>query len=145
MVLESGFSVIGAKNARRVKGDTENVSLDVLFEGHEGYVPFTASKNDNYDHGLDLFERAESGEFGPIEEIEDTRHITRLFMKCEGYLAKSKNEISHLQDCIDIGEETPEERVRWLELKKFRVTIERLRKSEEWPNVTLPEYPESSK
>lgn len=145
MLLESGFSVLGAKNASRLKGDADRITLDVLFEGYEEYVPFTASKNDSYDHGVDLFERAEAGEFGEVLEIEDTSHLLKISNISERLINRASSEISHLQDCVDVEEATEEEMERYLKLKKFRVTINRLRQSPEWPKVTLPEYPESSK
>ena len=42
------------------------ISLMVKFAEFDEELPFGATNHDPHDHGRDLFERAEAGEFGPI-------------------------------------------------------------------------------
>ena len=42
------------------------ISLMVKFAEFNEELPFGATNHDPHDHGRDLFERAEAGEFGPI-------------------------------------------------------------------------------
>jgi hypothetical protein len=61
------MKVITAKNPRRnIDGSIE---LLVLFDElqHLGELPFTASASDTEQHGRDLHQRAEAGEFGVIQ------------------------------------------------------------------------------
>lgn len=53
-----------ARNPARNADGTVNV--EILHPAF-GWLPFTASPNDTEPHGRELFERAEAGEFGPIE------------------------------------------------------------------------------
>jgi len=51
-----------------VYGDAtgNNIQLIVKWEEFPQEMPFGATTYDPHDHGRDLFERAEAGEFGPI-------------------------------------------------------------------------------
>jgi len=53
-------------------GNAEHTFIDVEAKWEhlesEGYLPFTATSNDNEAHGVDLYNRCVNGEFGTIAE-----------------------------------------------------------------------------
>ena len=53
------------------------VEMEVDFvEMEEEYVPFLANPNDSEPHGVDLYNRAVAGEFGPIGDYTPPANIT---------------------------------------------------------------------
>ena len=58
--------IIEARKPTSYVGE-EVIDLEVLFEGYEKFLPFTAVPSDKYDHSKELFDRAISGEFGEVE------------------------------------------------------------------------------
>ena len=55
------------KNLRYSMPDGSMIDMDVHFVDLGGFVPFTASPNDDMAHGRELYAKAKAGEFGPIE------------------------------------------------------------------------------
>lgn len=76
------------------------IDLDVLVEGREDFIPFTASPRDGESYGRELFERALGGEFGePVSKMyvepEYTRPVT------EELLEKLARKVEELENRIE--------------------------------------------
>jgi len=65
------FTLISASNPRYTS-NTENAGIDLMVRFAEfantsmNVIPFHATHFDPHDHGVDLWNRARAGEFGPI-------------------------------------------------------------------------------
>jgi hypothetical protein len=53
------------------------INMIVKFAHLNEPIPFTASLNDSEAHGVDLYNRAVNGEFGPIAEYEPIAYTTK--------------------------------------------------------------------
>ncbi|WP_122761463.1 phage tail protein, partial [Pseudomonas viridiflava] len=63
--------VLSARNPHWSTPARTTIELMVAFEGMVdvyGELPFTASPHDPEAHGVDLYERALAGEFGPVQD-----------------------------------------------------------------------------
>lgn len=70
-------TINAAKNPRWGDPTGFRIDMDVDFdELDEVYVPFTAYQNDSEPHSVELFNRASSGEFGPIADYVPPSDIT---------------------------------------------------------------------
>jgi len=63
------------KNPRWSEPAHRSVTLDVLLEGEEGYVPFAASPSDCTTHGPLLYNLAVDGLFGPVQDSDYERML----------------------------------------------------------------------
>lgn len=60
------MAIQDVKNPRLINGGTA-IMLDVLEEGASEYVPFVAMPDDVTEHGRQLFDMAQAGEFGEVQ------------------------------------------------------------------------------
>jgi len=65
------FTLVKATNPVYSNAEGTGIHLVVEFEEHANHpkyksIPFLATPNDSHDHGVDLYNRAKAGEFGPI-------------------------------------------------------------------------------
>lgn len=60
------MAIQDVKNPRLINGGTA-IMLDVLEEGASEYVPFVAMPDDVTEHGRQLFDLAQAGEFGEVQ------------------------------------------------------------------------------
>ncbi|TNI12692.1 hypothetical protein [Aeromonas veronii] len=65
------IEIIHAENPRQFDGDSETITLDVLFSHLPDAIQFTARKDDIEPHGQALYERTVAGEFGEIAILPD--------------------------------------------------------------------------
>lgn len=59
------MAIQDVKNPRLINGGTA-IMLDVLEDGASEYVPFVAMPDDVTEHGRQLFDLAQAGEFGEV-------------------------------------------------------------------------------
>jgi hypothetical protein len=139
------IEVISAKRPRHLAGDTETITLDVLFGHLPEPVPFSASKDDPEEHGRELYSRAVFGEFGPIEVITpppptEPEQQARLNER----LKQAAVTMAPLLDAEALGIISDMEREQLSAWQRYRVALYRLPQSEGWPTVVnLPEPPPS--
>jgi hypothetical protein len=63
------ITVISASDLRWA--DASHTAIDLLLQTAEfGEIPFTASPSDSEQHGRDIYDRAMSGDWGPIAEYQ---------------------------------------------------------------------------
>ena len=60
------MAIQDVKNPRWVNGGNA-IMLDVLDDGAPDYVPFVAMPDDVAEHGRQLFDLAQAGEFGEVQ------------------------------------------------------------------------------
>jgi hypothetical protein len=138
------IEVISAKRPRHLEGDTETITLDVLFGHLPKPVPFTASKGDPEEHGRELYSRAVFGEFGPIEVITpppptEPEQQARL----NALLKQAATAMAPLEDAEALGIISDTEREQLTAWRRYRVALYRLPQSEGWPAVvSWPEAPQ---
>ena len=63
------LTILEVKNPRWSSPDGMYLDVDVLFEEYEndlGSIPFTANATADTAHGLEIWEKANAGEYGPI-------------------------------------------------------------------------------
>ncbi|KHN58852.1 tail fiber assembly protein [Aeromonas hydrophila] len=138
------IEVISAKHPRHLAGDTETITLDVLFGHLPKPVPFTASKGDPEEHGRALYSRAVFGEFGPIEVITpppptEAEQQARL----NALLKQAATAMAPLEDAEALGIISDTEREQLTAWRRYRVALYRLPQSEGWPAVvSWPEAPQ---
>jgi hypothetical protein len=67
-IINLNWTIESVKDLKWI--NTEKTMLDciVKFDAHNEELPFTINPNDFYQHSLDLWEKANAGEYGPIEE-----------------------------------------------------------------------------
>jgi len=63
-----------AKNPKFVNLEKNAIDLIVKFDEFEEELPFTATPYDEMSYGVDLYNRALSGEFGQIEEFDNSKY-----------------------------------------------------------------------
>jgi hypothetical protein len=71
-IINLNWTIESVKDLKWV--NTEKTLLDciVKFDAHNEEIPFSIDPNDFYQHSLDLWEKANAGEYGPIEEYVPT-------------------------------------------------------------------------
>ncbi|QTL95524.1 tail fiber assembly protein [Aeromonas jandaei] len=135
-------------NVRNVTAysDRDVLDMEVEFDTDPGvFIPFAAMQDDSEQHGRDLYERAQRGEFGPInviyvDQLQAAEQSAR--MRQSDAITFTTALISPLQDACDLGMATPEELIRLDALKRHRIALMRLPQHEGWPmNIELPEVP----
>ena len=62
------FTIKKASNLRWTNAEHTAIDLDVTFAEFDGVMPFTAHPDDVHDHGVELFRRANGGEFGRVQD-----------------------------------------------------------------------------
>lgn len=60
------FTLEYAKNPEYISNDGQQIFLIVKFEEIGEELPFNATSFDPMPHGVDLWQRATAGEFGPV-------------------------------------------------------------------------------
>jgi len=69
------MKTVYAKNPAWSSAEHIGVNLDVLFEEFGYEIPFHATPFDTLAHGVDLYNRAISGEFGTIAEYVEPAEL----------------------------------------------------------------------
>jgi hypothetical protein len=70
--IDANFKIEYAKNLKWVDGEKTKIDCLVKFEHILEEVPFTIDPNDMYKHSLDLWEKANAGEYGDIADYIST-------------------------------------------------------------------------
>jgi len=60
------FTLKSAKNPVYANEEQTAINLEVVFEEINELLPFTATSYDTEAHGVDIYNRAKTGEFGEI-------------------------------------------------------------------------------
>jgi hypothetical protein len=137
------IEVISAVHPRHYAADPDSITLDVRFAHLPEQVQFTARKDDQEEHGRELYSRAVFGEFGDIEVLPlppptEAEQQARL----DALLKQAANAMAPLLDAeaLEIISETEREQLTaW---QRYRVALYRLPQSDGWPaEVTWPEAP----
>ena len=137
------IEVLNACMPRHLAGDTESVTLDVLFSHLPEHVQFTARKDDPEEHGRELYSRAVFGEFGDIEVLTpplptEAEQQTILSDK----LKQATTVMAPLEDADKLGIISEAEREQLTAWQRYRVTLYRLPHNDGWPTqVSWPEAP----
>ncbi|MGY3931186.1 phage tail fibre assembly protein [Aeromonas encheleia] len=138
------IEMLNASRPRHLAGDTESVTLDVLFSHLPEHVQFTARKDDPEEHGRELYSRAVFGEFGDIEVLPpplptEAEQQTILSDK----LKQATTVMAPLEDADKLGIISEPERQQLTAWQRYRVTLYRLPQSEGWPaEVCWPKAPQ---
>lgn len=138
------IEVISAKNVTRYIGEPDVLNMDVLFNHLEGFVQFSAKKDDSEIHGRELYVRAVFGEFGTITELElpaPSEEMQREILANK--LQQASISIAPLEDAEKLGIISEAEREQLTAWQRYRVALYRLPQSEGWPTeVTWPDAPQ---
>jgi hypothetical protein len=70
--IDANFKIEYAKNLKWVDVEKTRIDCDVKFEHFDEEIPFTIDPNDLYQHSLDLWEKANAGEYGAIVDYVPT-------------------------------------------------------------------------
>lgn len=138
------IEMLNASRPRHLAGDTESVTLDVLFSHLPEHVQFTARKDDPEEHGRELYSRAVFGEFGDITVISpppptEAQQQARL----NDELKRAAAVMAPLEDADKLGIISDTEREQLTAWQQYRVALYRLPQSEGWPaEVSWPEAPQ---
>ncbi|KPW66788.1 Tail fiber assembly domain-containing protein, partial [Pseudomonas syringae pv. broussonetiae] len=100
-----GGSVISARDPRWSDMTHTYINLWVLFAEFKdtyGEVPFSASPNDSAAHGVDLFNRALAGEFGPVLEPTEEAVLQQVTSQRNNLSSNATYRIHSLLDELDI-------------------------------------------
>lgn len=138
------MNIITAKNPHKFMG-VEAIELDVLFEGFNEFIPFSASPSDSTEHGRELYSRAVYCEFGPVEERErPTLPVSEadLLRQRDALMAEATAKIDPLLDAKELGLATEQELAELAAEQRYRIELMRLPQSPSWPDaVEWPERP----
>lgn len=130
----------------RHTADVNALDMDVVFSHiPERAIPFTARQDDAEELGRDLFEQAMAGEFGEIAPYEaPPAHLTHR-RTIRLLLDRAQFYMGPLQDAVDLGSATTEERKQLDAWKAYRVSLMRLGTSKRIlaHDFHLPEPPSS--
>lgn len=117
--------------ALRHTADANALSMDVVFSHiPEQAIPFTARQDDVEALGRDLFEQAMAGEFGEIAPYEAPPSDNQRWRTLKRLLDRAQLYMGPLQDAVDIGSATDEERELLAAWKAYRVSLMRLATSQ---------------
>lgn len=67
-IVETQFDVLGIRNAIARSADASLIDCEVNFRG-KGWVPFTASAEDDVPHAVEVWTKLQAGEAGQIEDF----------------------------------------------------------------------------
>jgi hypothetical protein len=67
-----GWKIESAKELKWVDAEKTKMDCVVKFEHFDEEIPFTIDPNDFYQHSLDLWEKANAGEYGTIADYVPT-------------------------------------------------------------------------
>jgi hypothetical protein len=105
-LLEDGM-MLTLKTARAPRWSVQRraINLLVVFEEYEhsyGEIPFSASPDDTEAYGRALFHQAQQGEFGPVDEPEETEVVAELGLRRNADMGIATQRIAALQIALDI-------------------------------------------
>lgn len=137
------IEIISAKSPRHIAGDSDSVTMDVLFSHMSEVVQFTAKKDDPEEHGRELYSRAMFGEFGDIEVIPESPPTeTELQARLDALLKQAAAAMAPLEDADKLGIISESEKAKLTAWRLYRVALYRLPQSKGWPSdVEIPEQP----
>lgn len=98
-------TVISARDPRWSDLTHTYINLWVLFAEFKdtyGEVPFSASPNDSAAHGVDLFNRAVAGEFGPVLEPTEETVVQQVTSQRNALSSTATARIHSLMDDLDM-------------------------------------------
>lgn len=148
MEKEDYYEVLSASSPRWANAEHSMIDLLVQFKGITYQIEFSASQNDTEAHGKELFERAQSGEFGTISEYVEPAPLSmsesEALAKRERLLSDVASRINPLEDAEKLGIATSAEEELLASLRRHRVELYRLPESAGWPsNAVWPTSPEA--
>lgn len=137
------IEIIRAKNPRHIAGDSDSITMDVLFSHIPDFVQFTAKKDDSEEHGRELYSRAVFGEFGSIKVLaEAPPSEAEQQARLSGKLKQAGAAMAPLEDADKLGIISSPERDLLTKWQEYRVALYRLPQSAGWPaNVEWPVEP----
>ncbi|WP_421251958.1 tail fiber assembly protein [Aeromonas sp. 600724] len=138
------IEIIHAENPRQFDGDSETITLDVLFSHLPDAIQFAARKDDHEQHGRELYVRAVFGEYGPIEVITPPPPTeAELLARLDEALKRAAAVMAPLEDADKLGIISEHEKAQLTAWQRYRVALYRLPQSEGWPtDVTWPDAPQ---
>lgn len=121
-----------------------SIDVDVVWSGFDGRsIPFTASKNDTMQHGRDLFDAIERGEYGAIKPYSDADEIEYIKRQNErkqsDLIAEADSVIRPLSDERDAEIISDDDLVRWKTWVKYRKSLREL--NVDYADVKWPDKP----
>jgi hypothetical protein len=138
------IEIIHAEHPRQYDGDSETITLDVLFSHLPDAVQFAARKDDHEQHGRELYVRAVFGEYGPIEVSTPpppTEAKQQARLNEERHRATAV--MAPLEDADRLGIISESEKAQLTAWQHYRVALYRLPQSEGWPtDVAWPDAPQ---
>lgn len=78
------FTLESATNPVFGNAEGTAIILQVKFVEFDEVLPFTATSYDPHNHGVEIYERAMTGEFGPVEPFNDPMIATEPQPVVEG-------------------------------------------------------------
>jgi hypothetical protein len=72
------WKIESIKDLKWVDGEKTKIDCIVKFDARDEEYPFTIDPNDFYQHSLDLWEKANAGEYGPIAEPPEKTEVEKL-------------------------------------------------------------------
>ncbi|WP_421320512.1 tail fiber assembly protein [Aeromonas veronii] len=137
------IEIIHAENPRQFDGDSETITLDVLFSHLPDAIQFAARKDDHEQHGRELYVRAVFGEYGPIEVITPPPPETELLARLDEALKRATAVMAPLEDADELGIISEHEKTQLTAWQHYRVALYRLPQSDGWPtDVIWPDAPQ---
>lgn len=136
------FEVIDARNPRTYD-NFKFIELDVLFSGHDDFIPFSATSEDSEGHGVELYKRAKAGEFGEVALLKppaptEEQQLARLNEE----LKRASAIMAPLEDADKLGIISEREKSQLTAWQRYRVALYRMPQSEGWPtDVAWPDAP----
>ena len=120
------FKVVDVKNVRHTH--VGMIEMEVLFEHIGDFIPFAASPNDTVEHGRQLYKDAVEGKYGEIGEPEiheDEFKSMAIRVEVGSTISRISDELSTLRDADELGIITKEEKVRYNDLRSYRIQATR--------------------
>ncbi|WP_426781106.1 phage tail protein [Pseudomonas syringae] len=143
-------TVLSARNPYWSSQARTTIELMVVFEGlveTHGELPFTASPQDPEPHGVELYERALAGEFGPVQDTPV--ELVRVQVMCirgdrsaaaTARIDELMTEYQTVQDAVALKMAT-DEQLKALPAVEAELTAQRVYRVQLAQLDTLPGYP----
>lgn len=77
-IIDLNWTIEYVKDLKWVNEEKTLIECVVKFDVHDEELAFGVDPNDFYQHSIDLWERANAGEYGPIAEPRKKTEIEKL-------------------------------------------------------------------